>query len=260
MVDKAAGTKVIADAHVGVVRTFDYAQVDYLNFKNQSVAVLHTQGESRYWNRDMFAYMHGKRASVPDYIGVVTCCSKFLLDQAELIKQLKANAIFYVNPAKHIKDWRNSMKPELIVRGIKSLPPQYTHVLCCDALDVMLNGEFARAIAGYESYGKALLFGASRNCFPKHVIDKVANRDWRGNFCYLNAGTCYGPRAAMLDFYRAVAELVPQFQGNDQEQILVRTAFAERQDWVEFDYECKMFLTFCKANVNYNDDGTIKVY
>lgn len=224
--------------------------VDYRNSASKSVPVLHAQGFSRVLCRDMFFWMHEQPCSVPDWVGIVSCCNGRMLDQAELLIQLERNKITYVNPAVHVSRWENGMKPQLIVEAIKGLPERYTYVLCLDSLDVMLNGDFARALPGYESYYKPVLFGASRNNHPNRIIDQVTDRDWRGNFRYLNAGTSFGPREHMLDFYAAVASL-PR---HEQEQILVRAAFATRQDWVEFDWRCEMFQTFGNAGIEYGDD------
>lgn len=224
--------------------------VDYVNSAKKSVAVIHAQGESRVHCRDMFYWMREQPCAVPEWVGVVTCCNGPMLDQAELIVQLEKNNIPYVNPAVNVRCWENGMKPRLIVEAIISLDKKFTHVLCLDSIDVMLNGAFERALPGYDSYCKPVLFGASRNNHPNRIIDKVPDRDWRGNFRYLNAGTSFGPRHLMLEFYEAVASL-PR---HEQEQILVRTAFATRQDWVEFDWKCEMFQTLGNAEIAYGDD------
>jgi hypothetical protein len=233
--------------------------IDYVNYNDESVPVLHTQGDSFYDFRDLYYHMLRKQCYVPKHVGIVSCCNAPHIEQATLFRQLEQYGIPYVNPAKSIRhEWVNKYKPTLIIEGIDSLPEQYTHVLQLDALDVMLNGDFSLAIPKYEEYKVDVLFGASRNNYPKRLIDKVQFRDWRGNFCYLNAGTSFGPREKMKEFYSIVSKI--KIEGNDQEQILVRHAFAENQAWVDFDYRCVMFQTFSRANIEYRNNGTMRVY
>jgi hypothetical protein len=131
-----------------------------------------------------------------------------------------------------------------------------SYALVLDALDVVLNGHFIRAIPGYLAYNKPVLFGATRNNHPPVHVDKVRDRDWRGEFRYLNAGTAFGPREAMQCFYRMVSEC--DFENNESEQLMVRAVFSECQSWVEFDWKCAMFQTLSNAMIDVDGD-TVRV-
>jgi hypothetical protein len=199
-----------------------------------------------------------KPCTIPPWVGVISCCSKLAINAAKLFQQFDKNRIPYLNPARDIVEWQNKMKPGLILSAIDALPYRCTHVLQLDALDVMLNGDFGAAIHAYKEYGVPVLFGASRNNYPNRIIDKVRDRDWRGNFRYLNAGTSFGVRKKMRDFYEIVSKI--DIEDNENEQILVRIAFSECQSWVDYDWRCCMFQTFSGANVRYSDDYSITVY
>lgn len=229
--------------------------MDVCNADGRAVPVVHAQGNALYDLGGILEKLHEKPCAIPDWVGVVTCCN---VKDAVLIKQLKKNNIPFRNPGKDITEWKNALKPGLIVEGIEELPANVTHVLALDALDVALNGDFAQGFFDYLSYAKPVLFGATRNNSPDCIIDRVHDRDWRGAFRYLNAGTSFGPKDAMAAFYRMVEDAVEMFPDCEREQPLVRYVFDRCQSWVDFDWRCAMFQTLNQAFVE-DVDGAVQV-
>lgn len=228
---------------------------DCLNADGRSVPVVHAQGEALYAFGGLLQKLQDKPCSVPDWVGVVTCCN---IKDAVLLKQLRKNNIPFVNPGKDCVEWKNALKPGFIIQGIEALPGACSYALVLDGLDVALNGHFARGFLDYMGYAKPVLFGATRNNSPDIVIDRVRDRDWRGEFRYLNAGTSFGPRDAMTAFYRLVEDVADEVPECDSEQPLVRVAFAQCQSWVDFDWRCSVFQTMSRAIVE-DVDGAVRV-
>lgn len=232
---------------------------DCLNSEGRSVPVVHAQGEALFIYADVLHALRNRPCSVPDWVGIVTCCTQPLAKDAVLITQLQKHKIPFVNPAEECQDWKNALKPGFILAGIEALPEHCTHALVLDALDVALNGAFIRCLQDYQSYGKPVLFGATRNNSPDVVIDRVRDRDWRGAFRYLNAGTSFGPRDAMTMFYRMVEDIIEEYPECEREQPLVRAVFDQCQSWVDFDWRCVVFQTLSNSIVTVDDNDMVRV-
>ncbi len=123
-----------------------------------------------------------------------------------------------------------------------------------DSMDIVIQS-FDDMLNEYTAIGKDVLFGATYNCYPPCVIDEVTDREQRGNFRWLNSGTCLGPVKRVKEFYQSVVDLNMQDNTYNSEQFMIRHAFNSRQDWVDFDWQCRVFQTFNKTTLQDSPSG-----
>ena len=190
--------------------------------------------------------------SVPANVGIVTFATRNA-HQPLFVGQLEERKIAYLNPAADLKLWRNPMKLSLAAKALAELSTEYA--LVADGNDVMLAKPLDDIVQRFEAYGKAVLFGATKTNHPPIYIDQLKDRDWLGEFRFLNAGTCFGRRENLLAFYRRAADLADEIPNPwESEQLIVRHVFAEDVEEVGFDWRCSIFQTFAKANIEQIDD------
>lgn len=162
------------------------------------------------------------------------------------------------------------MKIPLQITALEHLDTEWALVL--DSRDVLLCGPLDPIFERFATYAKPqggpvmpwrsikVLFGATKNNHPAVTIDKLRDRDWLGEFKYLNAGTVLGRTADLLTFYRCAAEIQEQVDNPwDSEQFLVRHTFARHTDTVGFDWRCSIFQTFGRVDVFEDDDGLVTI-
>jgi hypothetical protein len=177
-----------------------------------------------------------------DGLSIVTMCA-----HAPLIRQLERSSVPYINPARDFDGvWSNVMKPGFILDALEKVDSPY--VLILDALDVVID-HLDDVIERFQTYGKAVLFGASLSNYPRMDIDVVEDRDRLGRYCHLNAGTCAGETEEVRRFYQKCVSL--DLEGNEygSEQFIVRTAFASSQEKVGFDWRRLCFQTMARAKI-----------
>lgn len=219
--------------------------MEILNTYGTDFLLAHFQGGCWQGLYPVVSAYEKRRIELPPEVSVVTVASNPEL--CMLIKQLTKSGVPFLND--FVFDgqwWTNTMKIAPVVSALRRVETRY--VLVLDASDVL----FARSpldildrFAAYED--KRLLFGATKHEHPKRLIDKIADRDFRGPFRHLNAGTAFGYTVAAREFYARVREKHESDEidnPDNSEQLIVRHTFAECTDWVDFDYRCSIFQTF----------------
>ena len=213
------------------------------NHSGKDFILAHFQGGCYVGFYPMVLHFGKKPVELPTDISIVTACNN--PDRSMLITQLECSGINYLNDAQLGAPWSNLKKIGHVASALARVKTKY--VLILDAADVLFVKNPADICQRLDVYGKRLLFGATQNEHPKRLIDKISNRDFRGRFRYLNAGTAFGYTEDAKRFYRLVRDKLENdeiFNPDQSEQLIVRHAFAECTDWVDFDYNCTIFQTF----------------
>jgi hypothetical protein len=177
-----------------------------------------------------------------------------------LKRQLAGLQIPYINTALGEEAWSNAKKPSFILSALRQVKSKYVYIL--DNFDVLLCGDLSAGVKALKRYGVKVLFNATKNNYPNEEIDLVENRDTLGEFKYLNAGCCFGEKAALVELYEKVQSLVGVVENpRNSEQLLVRHAFNESQKYVAFDHECMLFQTFSgtRREVVSREERVVKV-
>jgi hypothetical protein len=189
---------------------------------------------------------------IPGNVTIVTIWNQEL--DSLLTSQLKKNGIVYLNEAETGTVWENTKKIEYIRKALDKVATEY--VLILDAGDVLLAKDLTDIVERFEDYGKKLLFGATKSNYPKLLIDKIHDRDFRGEFCYLNAGTAFGYTSYAKDFYSRAAKILDTYYKvpYNSEQYIIRHTFKDYTDEVDFDYNSSIFQTFGQTEIKYIGD------
>jgi hypothetical protein len=104
----------------------------------------------------------------------------------------------------------------------------------------------------FAEYGKSLIFNATKTNYPNELIDRIADRDFRGDYRYLNAGACFGLTECAKELYDAADRLLYEdalYNPRKSEQLVIRHAFKDMTDRVDFDWKCNIFQTFGNTEV-----------
>lgn len=227
--------------------------------------VFHFQGSSKSQNIPIWDNLASSedKLELPMDISIVTFATGKIKERdSPLIRQLKKSEIVYSNPAAAFDyaqygGWSNVLKPKLALESLKNIKTKY--VLVADSADVVIQ-TFDNIIENFKTYQKPVLFGATKNRHPNQTVDIVSDRDLRGDYCYLNAGTCFGETLKVTEFYQAAAELEDIDNPEGSEQLLVRMVFNDNQEWVDFDWQRKVFQTFSKTTLEIIAPYTFRAY
>jgi hypothetical protein len=201
-------------------------------------------------------FFRRKTSKLPTDITVITCSNRE--DSIGLlIPQLKKSNIPYINIVPKDVPWDNTMKISYIVNALKDVTTKY--VLILDAFDVIMSEDNSDILEVFKTFGKKLVFNASKNNFPNMEIDIIPNRDQLGSFKYLNAGCCLGETKYTLSFYDKCLDIIGIENPDKSEQLIVRNVFNREQDNVCIDHECKMFQTVAHCTATYEDGKWVVV-
>lgn len=213
--------------------------------------IYHFQGRSYLYQKEFMRSLRYGTSKLPYDITVITC-NNHSDTVGLLIPQLKRSYIPYINIVPKNISWDNTMKISYIVEALKKVTTKY--VLILDAFDVILDNNNSNILETFATFGKKLVFNASKNNYPKVNIDTIPNRDQLGPFKYLNAGCCLGETYYTLSFYKKCLDILDIDNPNKSEQFIVRHIFDKEQDCVGIDHECKIFQTMGHCTVT-NVDG-----
>lgn len=195
-------------------------------------------------------------SKLPNDVTVITCSNRS--DRIGLlIPQLKRSGIPYINIVPKDIPWDNTMKIPYIVQALKMVTTKY--VLILDAFDVLLAGDNSNILEVFNTFGKKLVFNASKNRYPKVDIESIPNRDQLGAFKYVNAGCCIGETTYTLSFYEKCLGILDIDNPTKSEQLIVRHVFNDEQDNACIDNECKIFQTMAHCTVTKEDNHWIIV-
>ena len=135
------------------------------------------------------------------------------------------------------------------------------YVLLLDGNDVVIQN-FTNLIEKFEKTGLDIWFNATRNNHPKVLVDQIHDRDWRGEFRYLNAGCVIGKTEAIKEFYKKAERIVFQIPNPlGSEQLIIRHVFKDCDlNKVDFDWKCTAFQTMSESIIQFlrtDEDGEI---
>jgi hypothetical protein len=209
--------------------------------------VVHAQGDSRDICHPIFIEAYQRTLVLPEDLSILTVQTG---NNSLLQNQLQGQNIPYHNPAEDFHgQWNNQLKPQFIIEGLEEIHSKYTLIL--DGSDVVIM-TLTGIIEAFKEQEKVILFNATKSNYPKENIDRVINRDFFGDWRYLNAGCCIGETDALGEFY---AEVVKEPENEwHSEQAMVRAVFDHYQEYAAFDWQCKIFQTMGKVNIEQEDD------
>lgn len=222
--------------------------IKFVNHNGEPFLVAHFQGSSMYEYYPAIMKFEEEKVSVPANVSVVAFASKYVDINAMLLKQLRRNGVPYINPVSDVYNWRNPMRIKYMAELDRLHDNDFTLML--DASDVLLTGPLDDIVARFGEDDKLVMFGATKSNHPPVWIDKIPDRDWFGDFRYLNAGTVFGRSEDVMKFYRRANEIASTLANPyDSEQYIIRHALAEDVHRIGFDYKCRIFQTFGKTFV-----------
>ncbi len=213
-----------------------------LNHNRNEFCVAHFQGKSRTLYPQIMEEINKQEIRIPDNVEIVTATNQ---PTAMLIEQLNKHNIDFINKVPLNCYWTNLKKLGYIIEGLQAVKSKY--VLIVDASDVLLTKDIINIVDKFTSFQKKVMFGATKNNYPDLLIDKIPDRDFRGDFRYLNAGTCFGTVEDCLIFYSRANKILQSdniYNPSKSEQLIIRQAFKDTTKYVDFDYQCMLFQTF----------------
>ena len=214
-----------------------------LNHNKSEFCVAHFQGRSRTLYPQITEEIDKQAIRLPDNVEIVTATNQPQVEM--LVEQLNKHNIDFINKVPLNCYWTNLKKLGYIIEGLQAVKSKY--VLIVDASDVLLTKDVINIVDKFSSFQKKVMFGATKNNYPDLIIDKISDRDFRGTFRYLNAGTCFGTTEDCLNFYMRADEILKNnyiYNPSKSEQLIIRETFKDATDYVDFDYQCILFQTF----------------
>ena len=225
-----------------------------LNHNGKEFCVAHFQGKCQSKFSRVVDVIDRQDIIMPEDVEIVTATNH--LDVSILVKQLEKCNINFINKVEQGSYWTNLKKPGYIIEGLRDVQSKYA--LIVDADDVLLTKDIVNIVEKFKLFQKELIFGATKNNFPDLLIDKVYDRDFRGAFRYLNAGSCFGTVDICLKFYSRANEILHNnliYNPLKSEQLIIRNTFKDATDYVDFDYQCTLFQTFDNTYVWENNNS-----
>lgn len=232
--------------------------MEYYSHTNNKILIAHFPGHTKIENADLINELKETKITIPNNIDIISIMLKETKENAPLNYQLNLNNIDYINPLKnsHIL-WKRLNKPKYILKALEQSTKEYSLIL--DGNDVIILSDLTNIVPIFETYNKKIIFNSTIWMYPHVIIDNVENRGQYGEYCYLNAGCCFGKTKDLIDFYKYTIDIIENTSSRslvDSEQYYIRKAFDKKQDDVFFDYECKIFQCWHKAEYSYNEDQT----
>ena len=203
----------------------------------KEAAALHFCGYSKK-NLSSYLYrMSRQTVSLPSDVTIITFAQEHL--HYPLVEQLEKSGIPYLNPAKDVIGWENTLKPSLTVQALDDVTTDYAVIL--DASDVVLTEAFGDIVENFLSYGKDILISGNSVQYPNVSLDSLTNRESWGTEKYINSGCVIGKKAALKTFFEAVVAGGNQNNKWKSDQYMVRAVFDAYKDIAAIDYYSKCF-------------------
>lgn len=239
--------------------------IKIVNFNNKEFNICHFQGRALEGKPLLVNYLFDKKigGTLPEDITIMTTETNPSI--AITCQQLEKNNIPYVNSVKEpILEWTNIEKVGLILNALKDIKTKYCVIV--DGRDVLFN-TFDGLLDKFLATGYRMIYNATKNNFPRMEIDRIHERDWRGDFKYFNAGCCIGYTEDLVKFYQDCFDIKDSLQDVDiinSEQYILRSIFARysedvTQKVIEFDYMCDMFQSFAGTQTIKADSDTYRI-
>ena len=231
--------------------------MEYYSGSGNRIMIGHFPGQTKYKEEALIKELKERMFVLPENIGFVTPITKDQAKTSPLLYQIKKNNYenrFYNSLSDRNMVWHSSMKVKYVLDSLLLCREEYALVL--DGNDVVILTDLTDIFDRFDSYGKKILYNASIWMHPHVIVDNVKNRGRYGQYCYLNAGCCFGKTADLADFYKYAYEsfIKDKRQEYDSEQYYIRKAFDRRQGDVFFDYDCRIFQCWHKQEYKYDGD------
>lgn len=230
--------------------------MEYYSHTNNKILIGHFPGNTKSENVELINELKARKFTIPDNIQFISVMTKDCIDTSPLNYQLTLNGYDYINPLKdrHMK-WKRESKVKYIIKALENTTKKYSLIL--DGSDVVILSDLTDIVSLLESYKKKIIFNSTVWMYPHMVVDNVENRGQYGKYCFLNAGCAIGKTSDLLKFYKFVQDIIENSTTNiSSEQYYVRKAFNQKQDEVFFDYNCKIFQCWHKAEYKIENDKT----
>lgn len=208
-----------------------------LSKTGKEACAIHFCGYSKK-NLSSYLYrMSQQTVTKPSNVTIITFAQEHL--HYPLIEQLTKSGISYLNLAKDIVGWENTLKPSLILQSLEKVTTEYAVIL--DAADVVLTESFSGIVEQYLSYGKDILFSGNSVQYPNVPLDSITSRESWGTEKYINSGCIIGKKAALKTFFTAVVAGGNENNKWKSDQYMVRAVFDAYKDIAAIDYYSKCF-------------------
>ena len=233
--------------------------VKYISHTDNPILIAHFPGQSRTIENNLKIINEAinRKVHIPDNITIVSPITDDTLQSSPLAIQLKNNGTEYINPLLGKKViWRPHEKLKYVLEGLKEVKTEYSLIM--DGNDSVIMADLDTLIEKYKTYDKEIMYNATCWRYPQTNVDYVENRYQYGIYNYLNAGICIGKTEPLIEFYQEawdLAELDGKNPYHQSEQWYIRKIFDKHQDTVFFDYECRFFQIWHKANYIWLDNG-----
>jgi hypothetical protein len=131
----------------------------------------------------------------------------------------------------------HGVKLKLVKQFLEKAAAGYSHVLFCDAYDVVLASGLDQITACFQEFGAPIIFSAERNCHPN---PRMATQYPSSStpYRFLNSGVWMGSTEALQEmFSRIEADKVPD-RTNDQ--AVFTNVFLRNPAPIALDYQCRI--------------------
>jgi FkbM family methyltransferase len=215
--------------------------------------VLHAPGQSRFhplWERIVKATENHSPVSVTEDVEIVTWSSYDTPTLLENVCKQMSIPLTVLRPDTGV-EWYNMLKPELLIKHLKTSKAKY--IIGLDADDVvLLDGpdEIVRRFKGLYENTK-ILFNAAKVRWPRKFCPPLKEcdafeRTFTARCKHLNAGAFIGEREILIDFYKKVMDVerdkIFHTAYRKMEQPSVRmAAFPLNYPVVDIDRDCAIF-------------------
>ena len=222
---------------------------------NNNILIGHFPGQTKNQFYNILQQALNIKFKIPENITIISPITPDQIPYSPLVTQLVNNNYKYINIVyDRYMRWEKSQKPFLIYDSLLQCPTEYALIL--DGNDVVIMDDLTDIIDRFNTYNKKVLFNPTFYMYPHIKVDDVPNREKLGKYCHLNAGCCFGKTIDLINFYKEVKKEVNKDHCPvDSEQYYVRKVFNKHQDEVFFDYKCKIFQCWHKAEISVFQDN-----
>jgi len=235
-----------------------------VNSKSIPINISHFQGTSRERYTEFMSRVSNNSdlSSFPEDLTIITVFTD--KESCILYKQLEKFNISCINAYDFCEDknkeWFMPDKVSYILKALDTVKTTYALIL--DGYDVLINS-FDNILYKFKQTNLKMLYNSTKNNFPNVYIDKIHDRDWRGEFRFFNAGCAIGYTNEFKKFYQDCLDLIP-FINNpfSSEQFVLRNIFAKYSEkvdtkdaYIDFDWQCNIFQTYINtSNISVSDN------
>jgi len=228
----------------------------YFSHSDYQVMIAHFPGNTKQIHKDLIDRAKQTIFTKPDNVTIVSVNTIDTLDTSPLPYQLALNNMPYINPIKDPVSWSRVNKIMYMIEAIKQVDTEYC--LALDGNDVVIMSDLDDIVERYKTYNKDVIYNATIWRFPPVNVDFVEDRYKYGTYNYLNAGCVIGKTDKLLQVYEEAWEKAYYDHKNpnhDSEQYYIRKVFDVHQDWIWFDYDCRIFQCWHKAEYIEDENG-----